>query len=215
MRLQKDAADADKTPGYPLQNPLVYNKALDSITEDDNLKLIVVADNPGKDEQRDENCRYLVGQAGKIGDGFFRRHPELEIDFRKNVIILNKTPIHTAKTKQLASLLKNGGERFRLLFEETQRWMARETAALQNELACDLWLVGYGELRTKGLFTVYADELAARYRNSGVEDCVFVYQHFSMNCFSIDLNRQYNRALNLTENLRHVGLLHRKEILGW
>ena len=60
---------------------------MDRLTPDDEIKLIVIGDNPGKDEQLTKNQRYLVGQAGKIADGFFKRNPELGIDFRKNVVI--------------------------------------------------------------------------------------------------------------------------------
>ena len=211
-KLQKEAADADGNPVYPLETPLVYNRALDAITQDDEIRLIVVGDNPGKDEQLEKNRRYLVGQAGKLGDGFFRKNPGLGIDFRKNVIILNKTPIHTAKTKQLAYILKNGGDRFRGLFDETQRWMACETARLTRALGCGLWLVGYAELRAGALFSSYADELA---RHGIGSNDVRLYQHFSMNRFSIDLKERYTETLSLEDNLRNIGVFHRREILGW
>lgn len=211
-QLQKEAADADENPVYPLETPLVYNRTLDALTREDDIRLIVVGDNPGKDEQLEKNRRYLVGQAGKLGDGFFRKNPELDIDFRKNVIILNKTPIHTAKTKQLAYILKNGGARFRSLFDETQRWMACETAKLKHALGCGLWLVGYAELRAGGLFSVYALELA---QQGIASDDVRLYQHFSMNRFSIDLKERYTASLCLEDNLRRIGVSHRHEILGW
>ena len=63
--LQKKAALAAETPLYPFENPLVYNTDLDKINENDQIKLIVIGDNPGKDEQLTKNCRYLCGQAGK------------------------------------------------------------------------------------------------------------------------------------------------------
>jgi len=217
--LQKEAADADRNPSYPLQTPIVYNRALDSVSADDEIRMIIVGDNPGKDEQLEENRRYLVGQAGKLGDGFFRRNPELGIDFRRNVIILNKTPIHTAKTKQLAYILRQGGSRFATLFADSQRWMARETAALRDSLGCGLWLVGYGELRRNGLFSVYADELTACVRSSGTSGTETgsgrLYQHFSMNRFSIDLSDRKDSSLSLDENLKAIGIAHRRDILGW
>jgi hypothetical protein len=217
--LQKKAAEDDRNPDYPLENPVVYNRSLDDIREGDTIKLIVVGDNPGKNEQLECNQRYLVGQAGKLGDGFFRKNPELGIDFRKNVIILNKTPIHSAKTKQLSYILKNGGERFSSLFIETQRWMAAETAALQRALGCDLWLVGYGELRPGTLFSIYAAELEKQYLSEATAfrgiNAVRVYQHFSMNRFSIDLADHYLKNLSLEDNLKAVGFYHRNEILGW
>lgn len=212
--LQQAAAAENKTPVYPQETPIVYNHSLDELQGSDTIKLIIVSDNPGKNEQLHKNQRYLVGQAGKVAEGFFRRNPELNIDFRREAIILNKTPIHTAKTKELNYLLKNGGEQFRSLFEETQQWLASHTAALQKALGCPLWLVGYGELRKKSLFTAYADELQRQY--GGKSDApVYVFQHFSMNCFAIDFKKLGDQHKSAEENLRTIGLLHRKEILGW
>ena len=102
--LQKISANQDKVPEYKIENSIVYNTALDEITAQDDIKLIVIGDNPGKNEQLDINKKYLVGQSGKIAEGFFKKNPILKTDFRKNVIILNKTPIHTAKTKELLFL---------------------------------------------------------------------------------------------------------------
>ena len=70
--LQKEAAQKD-TPDYPVENPVVYNTDLDKITPSDTIKLIIIGDNPGKNEQLTKNRRYLCGQAGKIADGFFKR----------------------------------------------------------------------------------------------------------------------------------------------
>lgn len=263
--LQKQAADADGVPAYPLETPIVYNTALDAITEDDDIRLIVIGDNPGKSEQLTTNRKYLVGQAGKIAEGFFRRNPELGIDFRRNAIILNKTPLHTAKTRELAMFVdkpssasktlgakqadiadkagddkqadaayKAGGaaydrsvvsaapsaaQRIAALLDETQRFMARETAALQKALdtpesPCAIWLVGYAELKPRGLFTTYRDVLTDEYRTQP-ESSLFVYQHFSMNCFTTDLKKHADPALSLAENLRIIGRKHRKEIFGF
>lgn len=214
-RLQKEAARENKTPDYPVETPIVYNHSLDGVQKSDTVKLIIVSDNPGKNEQLHKNQRYLVGQAGKVAESFFHRTPELGIDFRRDTIILNKTPIHTAKTKELTLLLKQGGDSFRFLFEESQRWLARRTAALQKALGCRLWLVGYGELRKKSLFTCYADELRQHYAGMEQEAPVFVFQHFSMNCFSIDLKKHSYQDKTPEENIRAIGLLHRQEILGW
>ena len=106
--LQKKAAKRDGVPPYSLDTQIVYNRNIDNIKKKDDIKIILIGDNPGKDEQLERNRRYLVGQSGKIADGFFRKNPELGIDFRKNVLILNKTPLHTAKTKELALLIKEG-----------------------------------------------------------------------------------------------------------
>lgn len=212
MELQKNAAKEAKTPEYSFETPIVYNRALDEISENDEIKLIVVGDNPGKDEQLLKNNRYLVGQAGKLGEGFFRKHPELGIDFRKNVIILNKTPVHSAKTSQLKHIVKNGGTNAAELIEESQLWMAEQTAFLAKKLNAEIWLVGYSELKPKGIFTKYRDEL----KKWADWEKLFVFQHFSMNRFSIDLKEfmEKHKYFSLEESLFQLGTLHKNEIFG-
>lgn len=214
--LQKYAACKD-TPNYPIENPIVYNTALDEITKEDSIKLIVIGDNPGKDEQLNKNLKYLVGQAGKIANGFFARNPELQIDFRKNVIILNKTPIHTAKTNHLKFLIKNGSKEIQNLINESQLWMAEETAKLHSQLNAQLWLVGYSELKEKKIFTSYRNKLKETYfsiENKNAWEDVYVFQHFSMNRFSIDLKtfKEQNQSLSLQDAIKAIGILHKNEI---
>ena len=247
--LQRSAAQKD-TPDYPIETTVVYNRALDDISERDEIKLIVIGDNPGKDEQLAINNRYLVGQSGKIADGFFRRNSELQIDFRKNAIILNKTPLHTAKTHHLRSLQKADSEIAKLI-DITQLWMAEHTAKLHCALwengaggkkgersradtggekndeyfnPAQLWLVGYAELKERGIFAPYRDALKAAYAGSDAWTSVFVYQHFSMNRFLIDLKAyQKNRASDgntsdekpsLAFDLEKLGEFRKKEIFG-
>ena len=224
--VQEKAMEFFKNVDYELQTPIVYNTALDEITQNDDIKLIVIGDNPGKDEQLTKNQKYLVGQAGKLGNNFFKNHEELGIDFRKNVIILNKTPIHSAKTNQLKKFATFGGKEIEDLLKETQIWMAQETAKLHQKLLQgsenkdfpQLWLVGYSELKEKGIFTDYKNELKKQYQTSeeakNAWDNVFVYQHFSMNRFSIDLKEfsTENKNLDLKTQLKTLGKKHKDEI---
>jgi len=224
--VQEKAMEFFKNVDYELQTPIVYNTALDEITQNDEIKLIVIGDNPGKDEQLAKNQKYLVGQAGKLGNSFFKNHDELGIDFRKNVIILNKTPIHSAKTNQLKKFATFGGKEIENLIKETQIWMAQETANLHQKLLQgsenkdypQLWLVGYSELKEKGIFTDYKNELKKQYQKSeeakNAWDNVFVYQHFSMNRFSIDLKEfsTENKNLDLKTQLKTLGKKHKDEI---
>lgn len=225
MVLQKEAALAAKNPLYSFETPLVYNKSLDEITQSDEIKLIVIGDNPGKDEQLKKNNRYLVGQAGKIAQGYFEKNAELGIDFRKNVIILNKTPVHSAKTSQLKFIEKSGGPEIAGLLEKTQIWMAERTARLHIDLnqnvskaerPVELWLVGYSELKEKGIFEKYKTCLKSAYEKLSPEswDKVYVFQHFSMNRFSIDLKDHFKEKESLLENIHRLGLLHKQEIFG-
>lgn len=215
--LQRQAALLAKTPEYPFETTVVYNRALDDIIPQDEIKLIVIGDNPGKDEQLAKNNRYLVGQAGKIAEGYFRKNPELGVDFRKNVIILNKTPIHSAKTVQLNTIAKQGGEKIAALIKESQLWMAEKTAQLHAALGTELWLVGYSELKPRRIFCPYRDQLKASCSPESWAR-VYVFQHFSMNRFTIDLGEFIEAGKKekapLESNIHELGLLHRKEIFS-
>lgn len=226
QELQKEAVIADKTPLYSLETPVVYNKDLDLITKDSQIKLIVIGDNPGKDEQLLKNNRYLVGQAGKIADGFFKKNPELKIDFRKNVIILNKTPVHSAKTVQLKRIMQNKDAAELIL--ESQIWMAEKTvnflsdynnAASSKDDMLELWLVGYSELKEKGIFIPYKNKMEECLKQNGFWKKVYVFQHFSMNRFSIDLNefiiKNSSENCELMENIHKIGEKHRQEIFNF
>lgn len=225
--LQKQASQKD-TPPYPLETAVVYNQAYDLFTKNDDIKLIVIGDNPGKEEQLKKNRKYLVGQSGRLADGFFKKNPELNIDFKKNVIIINKTPVHTAKTSHLKYLLKNGSKQVQDLIIQSQIKMAECAFTLHKNLIAtcqkdsklpQLWLVGYAELKGKGLFLSYKDTLKKLYSLCDVNCAwqnVFVYQHFSMNRFSIDLKeyRKNYQELSLTEALEALGTKHKQEIFG-
>lgn len=216
--LQIEAAKED-TPPYPLETPVVYNSALDDVSQSSEIRLIVVGDNPGKAEQRTENRRYLVGQSGKIAANFFARNAEFGIDFRKNAVILNKTPIHTAKTKHLKKIAAKS-EKVRAIIEESQKWLAKESALLHRslvdlEMPLEFWLVGYAELKKNGIFEQYRIALK---ENSSARSWqnVRVFQHFSMNCFLNDLRKfqSQNPQYSILEAAKELGVFHRNEIFG-
>lgn len=225
--LQSKAAADCGVPFYPIETPVVYNTDLEKIKKEDDIRLIVIGDNPGKSEQMKEKQAYLVGQAGKIAEGYFRRNPELGVDFRRNAIILNKTPVHSAKTVNLKQIVKEGGEKVAALIEESQIWMAQKTAELlanlingaeSEEQKPELWLVGYAELKGKGLFIKYRDCLkqSCLERGDEVWDRVYVFQHFSMNCFTNDLKKSLENgtitAKGLKNQFHQLGKFHKKEI---
>jgi len=233
ISLQREAAAQNlknQEPDYEVETPVCYNTALDEVTEADDIKIILIGDNPGKNEQLEKNRRYLVGLSGKLGDKFFNENPELNTDFRKNIIILNKTPVHSARTEQLHYIIKNGSPEIAELIHESQLWMAEATAKLHMELCRgkgpeeklpELWLIGYAELKGKGLFLPYRDKLTETYNAAGqsalFRETVFTYQHFSMNRFTIDLNgyrKKQDPETSLSQSLKDLGSLHRTEIFG-
>ena len=205
---------------YRVETPIVYNLALDDVSIADEPVYIIVADNPGKNEQKKSRNRYLVGQSGKLASGWFAA--ELGIDFQKSCIIINKTPIHTPKTAEIALLKKLArrkspqlGDELDSLLDESQRWMAG-LGDLHGAMGCVLWVSGYGELRPRKLFRAWAEETTRLYASApaALRNSVWVFRHFSMNQFSIEYRRT-EATCNPADRLAAIGTARRKEILGW
>ncbi len=231
VSLQKQASQIDKVPDYPVENSVLYSTDLDKFTKESDIKLILIGDNPGKNEQLNINKKYLCGQAGKLAASFFDSNKSLKVNWNKNVLILNKTPLHSAKTKELVKMLElaQGEQKIQLekLITDSQIWCAKNTEKLHKELNtlsnvpvanCFIWIVGYSELKKKGIFNPYKEALCSFYKdwaNTSLKNSLLVFQHFSMNRFSIDLKLNYNKILSPAENLYQLGFRHRKEILGF
>ena len=209
---------------YRIETPVVYNEALDDVGQNDDPRFIIVADNPGKNEQKVANRRYLVGQSGKLAQGWFRK--ELDLDFRSSSIIINKTPIHTPKTAEIALLWKLSGKHaaeLGALLDESQRRMAGFAFRMHGSLGCVLWISGYGELKPKGLFSAWAEETTRHYAAArpALRKSVWVFRHFSMNQFAIEYSRFKGAVPGASEKsgpmarLEAIGTANRKRILGW
>ena len=207
-----------RSPSYTVETPIVYNEALDDVQPDSEIRLILVADNPGRREQAAENRRYLVGPSGKIAEKFFRDNPVLDIDFRKNVIILNKTPVHTPRTAELRKLCLLAGPATEAVIAESQRFMARLLLEFHQALSSEgkatpVWITGYSEMGKGGVFEAYTGELKSIYNSSELSDVVFLYRHFSMNQFTIDLRQQAAEGETLAQTLNRIGAAYRKRFL--
>jgi hypothetical protein len=213
-----DTRPEGKNAVYKVETPVVYNTALDEITSESIAKLILVADNPGRREQAAENRRYLVGPSGKIAQKFFRDNPALGIDFSKNVIILNKTPIHTPRTNELRELCciaeEMGDVSVSATLEESQKKMASLLLDFQASLGTPVWITGYSEMRKGGIFEAYTEKLKELYfdRKEMYKQLLF-FRHFSMNQFTIDLKKQALSGESVTKSLMRIGNAYRKRIL--
>lgn len=216
-KVQQALVDGRDAAAFSIDTPVVYNRALDDFRPADEIKLILVADNPGRREQSAENRRYLVGPSGKLAEGFFRAWPELGIDFRKQVLILNKTPIHTPRTAELKDLAKLGGERVATAIGASQRTMAELILAFHRALApVPLWIIGYSELSRGKIFHPFAAALGELYApEESLGKSVFLFRHFSMNQFSVDLRKRALEGEMLAETLIRVGSGYRRGMLGW
>ena len=214
---------------YCVETPIVYNRDLDEVGPADEPSIVLVADNPGKKEQLEANNRYLVGQSGKLAESWFRR--ELRLDFRREVLILNKTPVHTPKTAELALLARlSRGDRERLerLLAESQAAMAdlawrlylalrasaRESSSAARPVA--LWISGLGQLKRGGLFETYRDELERRLAEASAEERAgaWAFNHFSMNQFAIELKRKARPGAPLLAELARIGRENRVRVFG-
>ena len=220
--IQKRLVD-NTSHSYTVETPVVYNRAFDDVCESDEIRYIIVADNPGKEEQLAVNQRYLVGFSGKLAEGFFERTPCLHADFRKNVLVLNKTPIHTAKTADLKVVFQTASKTIQDLIVETQRECARLAFCLHEGLLTSpssplpqLWIIGYAEMKRGKILCTYRDELLKLYENRPSWNNVFVYQHFSMNRFSIELNKflKDNQTSDVVEALCEIGRKHKEVVFS-
>ena len=214
-KTQQSLVDLRAGPSYPVETPVVYNEALDDTGPGGRIKLILVADNPGRREQAAENRRYLVGPSGKIAEKFFRDHPSLGIEFRANVLILNKTPIHTARTAELEELCRMGGSRVTAALQESQRAMAGLLLDFHRALApAPVWIIGYSEMKKGGVFEVYTETIKTLYAALPKRrEELFFFRHFSMNQFTIDLNRQSLPSEPVDEALRRIGAAYRGRVM--
>jgi hypothetical protein len=207
-----------KNAAYTVETPVVYNTALDEITINDEIKMILVADNPGRREQAAENRRYLVGPSGKIAQKFFRDNPSLGIDFLKNVIILNKTPIHSPRTAELGLHCRmeeeTGGHSISSSLIRSQKNMAELLLDFHKALNTPVWIIGYSEMKKGGIFEIYTNRLKELYADKPeLYKQLFFYRHFSMNQFTIDLNKQMEDGETIGKALKRIGTAYRKRIL--
>jgi hypothetical protein len=213
---------------YEVETPIVYNRALDDIGPRDAPLFIIVADNPGKNEQKAANQRYLIGQSGKLAKGWFSA--ELGLDFYKSCVIINKTPIHSPKTAELRLLRKLARSRsagsptktgpemeLDVLLDESQRYMAALAFKLHKTLGSVLWVSGYGELSAGKLFSTWAEESKKLYSGAdpGLREKFWVFKHFSMNQFAIEYKKSAAAPDDPMSRLAAVGKANRSRILGW
>ncbi|GAB1484579.1 hypothetical protein MASR2M78_33970 [Treponema sp.] len=222
--VQQRLVDEREEASFPIDTPVVYNQALDKVQKDDEIKIILVADNPGRREQAAENKRYLVGPSGKLADGFFRSHPELGIDFRKNVLILNKTPIHTPRTAELRELGRLGGTKLSQAIIDSQKKMIELIRAFHDAIngsgpsaiPAALWIIGYSELGRGKLFEPFTRALEEAYpEGDPLRSSILLFRHFSMNQFSVDIRKKSLAGEDLDVTLQRTGTEYRQRIFGW
>ncbi len=191
---------------------VVGNKSFNEIDVND-VRYIIVGDNPGKTEK--EKGKYLIGDSGQKLRTFFEVHQFVE-DFRKNVVVFNKTPLYSNTTKELKK------ERDKLkstnYYFELQKEMAKIVFRAHKVLdfSCPLILLGNGACNISkqtgkvcGELQNFIIELYKLYENESLTvDTAHVYllHHTSRGFFFTDL-LEYYHTNNRTFALGHFDRL--------
>lgn len=199
---------------YKVDCPFVYNKDWESVSKESKITLILVADNPGCTEQQKINLRYLIGKSGVIARGFFNTCPQLNIT-TKNILILNKTFLHSAKSADLKTLLKLASPELKERITSSMHFMAHLTYSLSTLfLQARVWIIGYSECKRGGVFFPYMKTLNDLYGKNNSR--LFFYKHFSMGGFNRDINRYYggkpDNALITWQVLDSIGVENKKRL---
>ena len=208
-----------KNADYKIIRTLVYNTQLDNILPED-IKVVLVGDNPGMKEQ--EQNAYLVGKSGKMAANFFKQ--VYGYNFYKNVIILNKTPIHTKSTQQLKEIHKH----FLKFLEETQRYMATLIYRLAILLNVPVFITGFAGCRRPDGTWLYKskngynlntqtapfffEQLRISFANNAGK--LFLFKHFSYGNFSRDLKPLLAKKIAPKIAVHQIGQSYTKELLS-
>jgi hypothetical protein len=68
-------------------------------------------------------------------------------------------------------------------------------------------------MKKTGVFAAYTNKLKTIYNKSELVKTVFLYRHFSMNQFTIDLKRQSAPGESTARTLKRIGAAYRKKYL--
>lgn len=130
------------------------------------LEILLVGDNPGKKEKKNQEYFSPEGMAGRQMDKFSKAMFGEDYRHRK-LLVLNKTPIHTPVTHQLKKVDNQP-------LDETQIYMAEMIKKLSEKLEIPVWIVGLGYYKKGKMFHKFFSRL-----NNG-EARVLMTPHFSM-----------------------------------
>lgn len=208
-----------KNLDYRLFRTVVYNSQLDRINPQE-IKVILVGDNPGMEEQK-QNA-YLVGKSGRMADNFFTEN--YGYDFYRNVLIMNKTPLHTKSTSQLAGI----NRKYPGFIRETQEYMAGLIFSLAETLNVPVFVTGFAGCRTpdgkwlktsaagKPLSTQTAPWFFSELKRKFLQrkDLLFLFKHFSYGNFSRDLNPLLKEGMKVQDAVKKIGSEYAAELLA-
>lgn len=198
----------------PTNIKFVFNEALKKVQKN-NVKYILVADNPGIDESA--KSEYLIGKAGLVTRLFFDSF--LVDNFDDEVLVLNKTPIFTPKTDDLKSLHVKQCR----VFLNSQLYMADLIYNLSVKLDVPVIIMGFAGCRAsngrwnletkaeKAVGLAFYKQLALKFKNNS--ENIFIVKHFSRNLFFDDFNIDSYRSCPKTHFFT-IGAKYRGELFG-
>ncbi len=164
----------------------VYNKNLEDFKQNANdVKYIVVGDNPGIKEAELE--KYFVGKSGVVLRNFFKNELNIQY-FDKEIIVLNKTPIHTKSTNDLKVIDKK-------ILEESVDFSASIIVAVAKKLDIPILLFG----KSGFLFKPFLDKI----KDKNVE--IRLYNHPSYG----NLSKQWKEFLKINPNEEKIVLFEK------
>ncbi len=189
---------------------IINNKQWKDI-KTEKIRLIIVGDNPGKEEKVQGN--YLIGSSGQQLRNFLR--DELKIKVDTEVMYLNKTPIHTVSTNDLKNYRDSE------LLNKTQKRMAEDIVAIHEALEginkdIQLWIIGKSQLKKGKIFESFSDSILSSYSTSGHEKLfknLMVYSHFSYGNFYRELNK-LPQNMKTKEKLYKIGRENRDKVFN-
>jgi hypothetical protein len=192
--IEKINRSTGKNRDYTVENSIVFNRDLLQFGEKFVPRYILVADNPGMDEQKSTNMRYLTGKAGQGARNFFLKNGLVE-DFEKEVAVLNKTCLHTHSSGDLKKLTE-----FNDLVENSQYFMADLAVDMHKIFKCRLWIIGCSEFKKKGVFEPFLNRIKHRYSMDAdhLKNSVYFYPHFSYGNFQKNINNLRKELPGLT-----------------
>ncbi|WP_320046221.1 hypothetical protein [uncultured Ilyobacter sp.] len=178
----------------------VYNEKLDYLGKNDSIKYVWVTDNPGFKESKQN--KYAVGISGKTGKNFMEKNGFVK-DFDREVIVLNKSFVHTKVTSELGKF-----DLYRDIFLENQKFMGQLACHLQKLFGCDMWILGTSNLNK--IFKGFRETM----ETNGEFNNIYFYYHFSQGQFKKAYNRKKNELMNQDpkEICKIIGIENRNKL---
>ncbi len=166
----------------------VYNAEQMNYLDFSQIKYILIGDNPGKNEKDDKKYFADGRGANTAGSNARRFFAYLGVDFDKEILVLNKTPMFTKSTLELRQYKKG----YKGILAESQRFMAELANDFHKCLRCKMYITGLsGCYYKKGKVWILNNEsshailpefflkIKELYNDSDLKYHLFIFKHFS------------------------------------